>query len=148
MTRKTTPRKPMRRRTRWLLGVSAVALIGGGLGFFVVLPAMVERAGLSAVERLETRLGIEIRAESVDWDYDGNLDASGVVVAAADADSGAPPLFVARRVRVKSNLSIWSRRVELLEIDVDDAVVHILRGSDGAYPARRVVDRLAARMAR
>jgi len=135
--------------SRWRLALRGAAYTllfaaAAAGGFAVGVPAMVERAGLSAVRQLETRLGVAIDARAVTWTWSGHVAVDGLVVRAQDAPADEAPLFTAEHLLVDADVRLGERKVALRTVQIDQAVATAVRRPDGRDNVASVVAGLRA----
>ena len=124
---------PGRKRSPWpfRIVVGLVALIGLAGGVLAGLPSAVERYALTTLGRLESRFGVAITAESVEWTWGGTVRATGIRVATATAGKPAETIATVAAVDLELDVSLFDRSARLVSATFDRPRLELVRRPDG-----------------
>lgn len=127
---------------RWFIALAILSgLLGIAAGAFAGLPGLVERAGLSALNRLEERLGLRLDAAKVEWSYGGHVRAEEVVIRPRASDGDV--LATIGTLEIDSEVDAWERRVRILRVALSTPVLKVTRAADGSSNLDPILTALA-----
>lgn len=123
---------------RVVLGLVGVLGVLGGL--LAGAPSAVERYALTTLARLESRFGVEITAQTVEWTWGGAVRATGVRVAtssregARGGEAGARGETIATlaAVDLRLDVSLFDRSARLVSATFDQPRLELVRRPDGS----------------
>jgi len=113
-------------RVLFVIATVIVGAVGLGVGVFVGLPSMVERAATKAVHRLEARFGVTIEAGQVSWTWGGAITVDDLRVSASGR-----PLMRAPRMSIDLEVRPLERHVKVLAVHLDRPTFELTRDATG-----------------
>lgn len=120
--------------------MAATLIVGLALGLFVGAPGAIERYALGTLSRLETRFGVRLSAESVEWTWGGQVVATNVTLS-----SGPHTLVTVPRAELDLDVSVLDRSARLVSLTLQGPRLELVRHPDGSTNFDKVLAALKNR---